>query len=267
MFVDSHCHLDMLESEGNQIAVETILNEASTVDVGHFLCVSVRLDKFLSMYDLVKDYPQISVSVGLHPTEETSQEPTRDELAALANRDKIVAIGETGLDYYRVQEGVSWQKERFVNHIQAAHLCKLPLIIHTRQAQKDTIDILAQEKADVVRGVMHCFTEDWEMAKKALDLDFYISFSGILTFKNALQIQEVAQKVPLDRILIETDAPFLAPVPFRGKPNQPAYVRYVAEFLAQLRGEPLERIEKITTENFFSLFNRAMRNDKSIERS
>jgi TatD DNase family protein len=254
MLVDSHCHIDMLDLE--QGGVDEILKQGKQAGVEHFLCVSVRLDEFQKMYNLVKDYTQISVSVGLHPNEVVNAEPTVEELVKLALQEKVVAIGETGLDYYRSEGDLKWQHDRFARHIEAARQTNLPLIIHTRQARKDTIDILHQEQARDIGGVMHCFTEDWDMAKKALDHNFYISFSGIVTFKNAVELQDVAKRVPLDRMLVETDSPFLAPVPYRGKPNQPAYVKYVAEFLAELRGVSFDEIAKVTTYNFYSLFKK-----------
>ncbi len=199
-------------------------------------------------------YPKVSASVGLHPNEPIDKEPTAEDLLLLADHPKIVAIGETGLDYYRSEEKQPWQLQRFRNHIQAAIQCKKPIIIHTRAARKDTLRILREENANQVGGVFHCFTEDWETAKAGLDLGFYISFSGIVTFKNAAELQAVAKKIPIDRLLIETDAPFLAPVPHRGKMNHPALVRHVAEFIAGLRGETLETIAEKTTENYLSLF-------------
>jgi TatD DNase family protein len=258
MLIDSHCHIDMLDLTDSEHGVQSLIADGKKLGVGHFLCVSVRLDEFQKMYELIEPYPEISASVGLHPNEIVSSEPSVETLVALANHDKIVAIGETGLDYYRTEADSKWQRDRFVTHIETARQTKLPLIIHTRQARKDTIDVIHQENARDIGGVMHCFTEDWEMAKKALDHNFYISFSGIVTFKNATELQDVAKKVPLDRMLVETDAPFLAPVPFRGKPNRPEYVKYVAEFVANLRGISVAEIEENTTRNFVSLFKKAV---------
>lgn len=257
MLVDSHCHLDLLELSTLENGVASVLEEAKKEGIGHFLCVSVRLNDFDSMYDLTKPHENVSVSVGLHPNEEMNPEPKVEDLVLLAKRPKVVGIGETGLDYYRSEGDLRWQRERFATHIEAARQVGMPLIIHTRSARKDTIDMMRQEKVDEVSGVMHCFTEDWEMAKKALDMNFYISFSGIVTFKNATELQDVAKRVPSDRILIETDSPYLAPVPFRGKPNQPAYVRHVAEYIAHLRGVSFDEIAEATTKNFFELFNKA----------
>ena len=218
------------------------------------LCVSITLEKYVAMRALVDGYPQISVSVGVHPTEENCREPSADELVEMARDFRVVALGETGLDYFRSEGDLAWQQNRFRTHIQAAIRAGKPLIIHTREARADTLRILKEEGADRIGGVLHCFTEDWETARAALDMNFYISLSGILTFRNAEQIQGVAKKVPDDRLLIETDSPYLAPIPKRGKPNYPAYVRYVAEFLAELRGESVERIAEITTRNFYNLF-------------
>lgn len=218
------------------------------------LCVAIDMEKYPEMRALVEGYDNISVSVGVHPNEQDCHEPTSEELAELAQDPKVVAIGETGLDYFRSEGDLSWQKERFRRHIQAARMAGKPLIIHTRDARDDTLKILNEENAGEIGGVLHCFTEDWETAKKALDLNFYISFSGIVTFKNAEQIQEAAKKVPEDRLLIETDSPYLAPIPFRGKPNYPFYVYHVAEFIAKLRGESLDAMASITTQNFYTLF-------------
>lgn len=221
----------------------------------YFLCVCITLKEFPNVLAIANTYSNISASVGLHPNEtDIDQEPSVEDLCFFAQDKKVVAIGETGLDYYRSVGEVEWQRDRFRTHIQAAKRVKKPLIVHTRQARKDTLEILRNEQADRIGGVMHCFTEDWEMAKAALDLNFYISFSGIVTFKNAIEIQEVAKKVPLDRLLIETDSPYLAPNPYRGRPNEPAYVKYVAEFIAELRGIPVQELAARTTENFYKLF-------------
>jgi TatD DNase family protein len=219
------------------------------------LCVCVTLDKFPEILALAERYPFVSASVGIHPTEIVPNEPSSDTLLSLASHPKVVAIGETGLDYYRSEdEDMSWQQARFVTHINVAKQVKKPLIIHTRSAQQDTIALMKAHQADECSGVMHCFTEDWEMAQQALDLGFYISLSGIVTFKNATQVHEVAKKVPLDRLLVETDAPYLAPVPFRGKPNQPAYVYHTAQAIAELRGIDFDTVANATTENYARLF-------------
>ncbi|MFU8797786.1 MAG: TatD family hydrolase [Gammaproteobacteria bacterium] len=251
-FVDSHCHLNMLEGD-----LSTLLLTAREQGVIHMLCVSVELDKTPLLQDIAAHYSDISISVGLHPTERVEEEPSVETLIQLSQHPKVVAIGETGLDYYRVEEQSDWQQERFRRHIRAAKQLDKAIIVHSRNARADTIRILKEEGAECPGGVMHCFTEDWDMAKKAIDLNFYISFSGIVTFKNAVELQKVAKKIPLDRLLIETDAPFLAPIPHRGKPNQPGWVRYVAEFIAELRGVSLETIAEQTTANFFQLFKSA----------
>lgn len=255
LLVDSHCHLDKLDLTQYSGDLTQAIADAEGVGVTQFLCVSITLKEFPAVLKIAKTYPNVSASVGLHPNEQDiEKEPTEAELIALGQDTKVIAVGETGLDYYRSTGDIEWQKDRFRTHIRAAKKLNKPIIVHTRQAKEDTIQILREEDAASVGGVMHCFTEDWETAKAALDLHFYISFSGIVTFRNALDIQEVAKKVPLDRILIETDSPYLAPNPHRGKPNQPAYVRYVAEFIAQLRGlDPVE-FGNCTTDNFFRLF-------------
>jgi TatD DNase family protein len=258
--VDSHCHLDRLDLTPHEGELTRALAHAKELGVGHMLCVSITLENFPTVLEIAKSYPHISASVGLHPDEQgVSHEPSADDLIALAADPKVVAIGETGLDYYRCTGEVEWQRERFRQHIRAAKKTGKPLIVHTRQAKDDTMKILREEDASSIGGVMHCFTEDWAMATDALDLNFYISFSGIVTFKNATTVQEVASKVPLDKMLIETDSPYLAPIPFRGKSNEPAYVRHVAEYIANMRGVTLEKLAEKTTDNFFQLFKYATR--------
>jgi TatD DNase family protein len=257
--VDSHCHLDLLEFERHGHKLEDILATAKTLDVKHLLNVCVALKDFEKVLAVAKAHAHISASVGLHPNEQTDHEPDAQKLVTLAQDDKVVAIGETGLDYFRSEGDLDWQRNRFREHIRAAINIKKPLIIHTRAAKLDTIQILKEENAQQIGGVMHCFTEDWETAKAALDLNFYISFSGIVTFKSASDIQEVAKKVPLSHMLIETDSPYLAPNPHRGKQNEPAFVRHVAEFISALRNVPLEEFANQTTDNFFRLFTGAKR--------
>lgn len=253
--VDSHCHLDQLDLTPYQGDLSKAIKHAEDQGVKHFLCVCITLDDFPTMLAITKNYSNVSASVGLHPNEQINKpEPSAEDLVKLAQDEKIIAIGETGLDYYRSQGDVEWQRERFRQHIRAAKKCGKPIIVHTRQAKEDTIRIMREEGAADIGGVMHCFTEDWAMARAALDLNFYISFSGIVTFRNAVDIQNVAKQVPLDRMLIETDSPYLAPNPHRGKPNEPAYVRYVAEYIAQLRGVDSVELGNCTTENFFRLF-------------
>lgn len=254
--VDSHCHLDHLDLTPYSGDLSKALVQARDQGVSHFLCVCITLKDFPAVLNIAKSYPNISASVGLHPNEQDiDHEPSAEELIALSQDEKIVAIGETGLDYFRSTGDVEWQRERFRQHISAAKHVSKPLIVHTRQAKEDTMRILKEEGASNVGGVMHCFTEDWEMARIALDLGFYISFSGIVTFRSAVEIQDVAKKVPLDRMLIETDSPYLAPNPHRGKSNEPANVRYVADYIAQMRGITLDELATQTTDNFFKLFN------------
>jgi TatD DNase family protein len=233
------------------------MQEVNNQHIEHLLCIAIDLESYPAMLDLIKDYPQISVTVGVHPNVNEGQEPTVDELIALGANDKVIAIGETGLDYFRSSGDLTWQHEHFRRHIQAAKVLKKPLIIHTREAKQDTLRILKEENAHEVGGIIHCFTEDWEFAEQALDLGFYISFSGIVTFNSAKAIQEVAKKVPAERFLIETDSPYLAPAPHRGRPNYPTYIRFVAEKIAELRGVSIESIAQHSTANFYSLFNMA----------
>jgi len=252
MFIDSHCHLNLLvEEEGG---LDQVLAQAKENDVDHI--VSIAIDK-ASCHDVIsiaERYPNITASVGIHPNVDQQENFTVEELIALAQHEKVIAIGETGLDYFRSEGDLEWQRDRFRTHIEAAKQLTKPLIIHTREARDDTMDILEQENAEQAGGIIHCFTENWETAQRALDIGFYISLSGIVTFKNAVELQDVAKKLPLDRILIETDAPYLAPVPHRGKTNKPAFVKHVAEFLAELRGDSVQNIAKATSDNFHRLF-------------
>ncbi|HLQ26962.1 MAG TPA: TatD family hydrolase [Acidiferrobacterales bacterium] len=252
--VDSHCHINF-SPLGEQLP--QVLQNAKNNSVEYMLCVSVNLEDFPQVHALAGNFPHIFASVGVHPNERDGQDPAVEELVRLASDSQVIAIGETGLDYYRSEGDLSWQRERFRRHIRAAKECAKPLLIHMRDAAHDTLQILRDERADEVGGVMHCFSETWETAQQALALNFYISFSGIVTFKNAEALRAVATKVPADRLLIETDSPYLAPVPYRGKTNEPAYVRYVAECLANLRQVPLEIIAAGTTNNFFTLFRSA----------
>lgn len=253
MYVDSHCHLDFPELAANYPEIRQRMSDNR---VNLALCVSVNLPDWPGLMQLVEAHDELWASVGVHPDYEDTFEPTVEDLVSRSQHDKVVAIGETGLDYYRLQGDLEWQRERFRTHIRASRQTGLPLIIHTRSASFDTISIMREEGADIAGGVMHCFTESWDVARAALDLNFYISFSGIVTFKSAADLQEVAKKVPLDRILIETDSPYLAPVPYRGKRNDPSYVVHVAEKIANLRGVTLDAIEKQTTANFLKLFSK-----------
>ena len=257
MLIDSHCHLDRIDLAPFQNDFGCFMQHARNSQIDHLLCIAIDLEAFPAMQNLVADYPEISLSVGVHPNVRDGHDPTTEELVSLANDPKIIAIGETGLDYFRSEGDLAWQHQRFRNHIQAAKITKKPLIIHTREAREDTIRILKEEGADSIGGIIHCFTEDWAFAQQAMALNFYISFSGIVTFNNATAIKEVAQKVPAERFLIETDSPYLAPVPFRGKPNYPTYVRQVAECIAQLRETTVEHIAELSSQNFRTLFNLA----------
>ena len=255
MLIDSHCHLDKLDLTPYQNDFSCFMQEAEKNQIEHMLCISIDLEAYPAMCDLVAPYQNISLSVGVHPNVDEGQDPSAEELIALADNKRVVAIGETGLDYFRSEGDLTWQHERFVNHIAASKATKKPLIIHTREAAEDTLRILKEQGADEVGGVIHCFTEDWAFAQQAMDLNFYISFSGIVTFKNAKAIQEVAKKVPADRYLIETDSPYLAPVPFRGKSNYPIYVQHVAQYIADLRETDIETISRQSNENFRRLFS------------
>ncbi len=254
MLIDSHCHLDFPELAGR---LDEILSLMRDNQVGRALCVSVNLDDFPKVLALADAHAHLYASVGVHPDYPDVTEPSVEDLVRLAVHPKIVAIGETGLDYYRLTGDLEWQRQRFRTHIRAARRCGKPLIIHTRSAADDTIRLMQEEGAAEAGGVMHCFTESWAVAEAALAMGFYISFSGIVTFKNAKALKEVAQKVPLNRMLIETDSPYLAPAPFRGKTNEPGLVRYVAEEIARLRGCPAADIAVATTENCLNLFNMA----------
>jgi len=255
MLVDSHCHLNFPELAANLPAIKQSMLDNQ---VGHALCISVTLPDFPQVLALAEANDNFYATVGVHPDYEDIEEPTLDGLVSLANHPKVIGIGETGLDYFRLTGDLEWQRARFRTHIQAAIQSKKPLVIHTRNAAEDTLRIMREENAHLVGGVMHCFTESLEVALQAIELGFYISFSGIVTFKNAVSIKEVAQHIPLNRILVETDSPYLAPIPYRGKINQPAYVRYVAEEIARLRGISFEEVSAATTENFFRLFKHAV---------
>jgi TatD DNase family protein len=256
--VDSHCHFDLLDKTAENGDIHTVIKRAQHDGVCYFLNVCVSIAAFPNLLEVADQYPFMSVSVGLHPNAQDEEVDT-ETLIKLAQHPKVVAIGETGLDCFRSTGEITWQHERFRRHIQAAKQLQKPLIIHTRNAKEDTLRIMREEGADQVGGVMHCFSEDWSIAQQAMELGFYISFSGIVTFKNAKVIQEVARQIPLNRMLIETDSPYLAPNPKRGKANEPAYVRYTAEYLASLRNIELEEFAEQTTQNFFSLFKGAVR--------
>jgi len=251
MFIDSHCHLNFPELAEN---LDELLQNMQRNQVSHALCVGVNLENFPQIQQLAEQHEQIYASVGVHPDYPLDVEPTQVQLVQLAQHPKVIAIGETGLDYFRLTGDLEWQRERFRRHIRAAIECGKPLIIHTREATKDTLRIMQEEGAEKIGGIMHCFTESIEVAEAVIAMGFYISFSGIVTFKKATSVKEVARKVPLERILIETDAPYLAPTPYRGKLNQPAYVKHVAEEIATLRGIPLDEVGRASSENFRRLF-------------
>ncbi|WP_114636847.1 TatD family hydrolase [Polynucleobacter necessarius] len=257
MFIDSHCHLDFPEFQSR---LPEVLENMRLAKVSHALCVSVDLPDFPNVLKLAQDHINLYASVGVHPDYEDAPEPTYDFLVQTAlQHPKIIAIGETGLDYYRMgdrsYESMEWQRERFRTHIRAAIVSKKPLIIHTRSASVDTIKILKEEGAQTIGGVMHCFTESYEVARAAMDMGFFISFSGIVTFKSAKELQETCQKVPLDRMLIETDSPYLPPIPYRGKLNEPAWVSKVGEFIALLKNTSIEELAKHTSDNFYQCFH------------
>lgn len=251
MLVDSHCHLTFPELYGR---LDQVFASMEANGVGIALCVAVDFDDFDRVRAIAEQFSQVYASVGVHPDHVPETGVTEERILALAGHSRVIAIGETGLDYYRLTGDLEWQRERFRTHIRAAHRCGKPLIVHTRAAASDTLRLMREERAADAGGVMHCFTETWDVAAAALDMGFCISFSGIVTFKNAAQLKEVAKKVPLERLLIETDAPYLAPVPHRGKTNEPAFVRHVAGHIAEIKGLPVERIAEATTENFLRLF-------------
>ncbi|MES9850293.1 MAG: TatD family hydrolase [Candidatus Thiodiazotropha sp. L084R] len=259
MLVDSHCHLDRVALDHYENDFNRFVSTTLDSGVDHMLCVSIDLESWPSMVSLVEAFPQILVSVGVHPNDRERRDPSASELVELARHPKVIAIGETGLDYFHGTGDLDWQRERFCRHIQGAKQAEMPLIIHTRDAKSDTLSIMQSEGADQAGGVMHCFTEDWSMAEQAIEMGFYISFSGIITFKNAADLREVVKQVPIDRLLIETDSPYLAPVPYRGKPNQPIYVRQVAECVAEIKNMSIEEVAQVTSDNYYHCFPLANR--------
>lgn len=255
MLVDSHCHLDFPELQAD---LPGVLSRMHDNGVTHALTISTTLETFPAVREVARSQANIWCSAGVHPDERRDgREVTVDELVRMADDPKVVAIGETGLDYFRVEGDTEWQRERFRTHIRAARRCGKPLVIHTRSSAEDTLRLMQEEGADEVGGVMHCFTESWDVAQGAMALGFHISFSGIVTFKNAKDLKDVARRVPLGRMLVETDSPYLAPVPHRGQSNQPAFVKHVAEEIAALRGIGLGEVATATTDNFFRLFRHA----------
>ncbi len=254
MLIDSHCHLDRINLEPFDNDLGNAISAAEENGVERILCVAIDRGNIPDVIAIAERFPNVYASVGVHPNENDPVQVTTGELLQLADHPKVIAIGETGLDYFRSDEGQEWQKERFRNHIAAAKKSSKPLIIHSRDARADTIQMMREEGAEQAGGIMHCFVEDWETAEHALEIGFYISFSGIVTFRNAEELRDVAKRVPADRLLVETDAPYLAPVPHRGKSNQPAWVRDVATLLAEIRGESFEELAAQTSANFNRLF-------------
>jgi TatD DNase family protein len=255
MLIDSHCHLDRLDLTAREGGVEGVIADAKARGVSHLLTVAIDLESSKSLTELTAKYDHIYSSVGVHPLQdEVLPLPTVEEITALATLPKVIAVGETGLDNYYSADNFDWQYESFTRHLLASKQVDKPLIVHTRDARDETISLLKQHQSNAA-GVLHCFTETWEMAKAAMEFGYYISFSGIVTFKNASELREVVKKIPLDRILVETDSPWLAPVPYRGKQNEPKNVYEVAQCLAEIKGVSLEEIAEITTNNFFNLFN------------
>lgn len=256
MLVDSHCHLDCIDLTPYNGRFDRFVEDAQSKGLDHMMCISIDFEAYPPMRDLVEKFRNISVTVGVHPNVREGCDPSSEEIARLAQDSKVAGIGETGLDYFRSDGDLEWQRKRFRNHIQAAKEIGKPLVVHSRAAKEDTLKVLKEENAGQVGGVIHCFTEDWDMAVRAMDMNFYISFSGIVTFKNAQSVREVAQKIPEDRYLIETDSPYLAPVPYRGKTNYPIYVHHVAQQIANLRGESFSRVAETSTDNYYRLFGR-----------
>lgn len=261
MFVDTHCHLQLIDYAKLAIDMDFVVRQAIENQVLSMLCVATHVDQFAELCHISEKYINVKISIGLHPNEDIIHEPNLADYLAMAQHANVVAIGETGLDYYRLAEenmavGKKLQQERFRTQIQVAKQCKKPIIVHTRNAKEDTLQLLREEQIEEVGGVLHCFTEDLDMAMRAIDLNLYISFSGIVTFKNSKPLQEIARAIPLERILIETDAPYLAPEPVRGHTNVPANVRYVAEFIANLKGLDLVTVAQQTTQNYLRLFHK-----------
>ncbi len=255
MYFDSHCHLDRIDLDDHNHSFSQLLENIRSDLVTRMICIGDNLESFDDMYNRIEPYQNIYCSAGVHPGYEQVREPTVSVLCEMAKHEKVIAIGETGLDYMDSKGDMKWQRTRFTTHIEAAKQCGLPLIIHSRNARRDTLGMLREQHAESVGGVLHCFTEDWDMAKQAIELGFYISISGIVTFHQADNVRAMAKQIPADRLLIETDSPWLSPVPFRGKTNHPGRVRFVAEKLAEIRGENLQQLAKTTFENANRLFN------------
>lgn len=252
--VDTHCHLDMLDFDAIGGDLASVMQHAEDNGVTRFLTVAISLENTPEVIAIASRHDNVYASAGVHPNERGGREPEVDDLIKLGADDKVIAIGETGLDYYRGEGDLEWQRHRFRRHIAAAKHLGKPLIVHSREAREDTLRIMLEEDAAAAGGVMHCYVENLATAQQCIDMNFYISFSGIVTFKNAAGLQAVAREIPLERMLLETDSPYLAPVPFRGRTNQPAYVRHVAERIAELRGISLEEVAAVTTQNFINAF-------------
>jgi TatD DNase family protein len=261
VFTDSHCHLDF---PGLVEQLPDILSRMHEAQVSRALCISVQLEDFPNVLALAENHAQLWATAGVHPDYEDITEPTVEKLLELADHPKVIGIGETGLDYFRLKGDLEWQRERFRVHLRAANECKKPVIVHTRAAGDDTLKILAEENVQGCGGIIHCFTESLDFARKALDLGMYLSFSGIVSFKNAADLREVARFAPMDRILIETDSPYLAPVPHRGKTNEPSFVPHVAKVIAQEKGVAVEEIGMQTSANFDRLFGFAQSGTASV---
>jgi len=254
MFIDSHCHLDRVKLKPYDGDLDKAIEAAHAEKVLTMLCVAIDLENIESVLAIADKYPSVYASVGVHPTSHEGEDPSMERLLELSTRNKVIAIGETGLDYFYGQETKEVQLDRFKRHLLASKQCKKPVIVHTRDAKEDTLSLISNYSDPDVAGVLHCFTEDWDMASRAIDHNFYISLSGIVTFKNATELQDVAKKLPMERMLIETDSPYLAPIPFRGKPNEPKYVPEVAKFIAALKGITVEEVAEVTSRNFNKLF-------------
>lgn len=259
MFVDSHCHLDRLDLEQAGGSLDSVIQSAKQCGVSHLLCVCISGENRLGILDIAERFPQVYASAGVHPSDVTEHLVSVEELCEWCCHRKVVALGESGLDYHYSASSAELQKQSFANHLLAGQQLDLPVIVHTRNAKQDTLSAIKEFGSTESSGVLHCFTESWQMAKSALDLNYYISLSGIVTFRNADDLREVAKRIPADRLLLETDSPYLAPVPYRGKSNQPKYVKDVAEYVAQLRGVDVERLAEETSDNFFRLFKQAQR--------
>jgi TatD DNase family protein len=257
MLVDSHCHLDRLNLDSHNNELSSAIDAALSRGVQQLLCVGISVNNRQAVVDIAEKYPQVVSSVGVHPLDVKEGLATEDDLIIWAQHPKVVALGESGLDYYYSEDDKALQQESFTIHLQAASKAQLPVIVHTRDAREDTLKLIKDYGNETSAGVLHCFTESWEMAKQAIDMNYMISISGIVTFKNAVELREVVKKIPMDRLLVETDSPYLAPVPYRGKPNEPQYVREVAEYIAELKGIPFEELAAVTTENFYRLFPKA----------